>query len=364
MIYLTFSEYPSGVFKSQVIDRVVDLNKNSGKSIQIVSFISFKKFFYYKNQFNNYKKYVKNIYVIPMFPFISLWKVNLISLLIISIFLNFQKIQGRGPFATYLALILKRFKITKYVLYDGRGATYAETVEYKMHDNKDYISSVYEAEKESILKSDFCIAVSNALVGYWKSEFKYDGDFRIEPCKPNIFKFKNISEEKILNLRYKLGFDEKDIIIVFSGGNGLWQSYDLLYYFFKRQKNKNENLKLVLLCPKNKYVNLLLSQYPESVKNLFVKPNEVHEHLLYADYGFLIRHDTITNRVSSPVKFGEYIQSGLKVLISDKVGDYSKLVQEQNLGLVIKDVNKKIVINRVSYIEKKNQIKFFENYFK
>ena len=132
-------------------------------------------------------------------------------------------------------------------------------------------------------------------------------------------------------------FNHEDVVIVFAGGDGPWQSYDLIYQFFKTQKRNNVNLKLLLLCPRNRYVELLLSEYPDCVKNFFVKPDEVHRHYLYADYGYLVRHDSITNRVSSPVKFGEYLQAGLKILISNHIGDYSRLVQENKLGLVIKN---------------------------
>ena len=79
MIYLTFNEYPSGVFKSQVIDRINRLDKNA-EHIHIVSFISLRNFFKKRNQFKDYRKYVKNIYVIPMFPYQLFWKVNILTL--------------------------------------------------------------------------------------------------------------------------------------------------------------------------------------------------------------------------------------------------------------------------------------------
>ena len=76
-----------------------------------------------------------------------------------------------------------------------------------------------------------------------------------------------------------------------------------------------------------------------------------------------MRHDSITNRVSSPVKFGEYLQAGLKILISNHIGDYSRLVQENKLGLVIKKINQRVNFNRINFNERNSQIKYFKQHF-
>ena len=151
----------------------------------------------------------------------------------ISIFLDFEKIQGRGPLASGLAVILKKIKIAKYVIYDGRAASYEEAREYQMtNDNNMFCRSLYKAEKLSITKSDYCIAVSSALVDYWRSEFNFNGNFKVEPCRPTAVKYKNFSKDELYKLRSESLFNHEDVVIVFAGGNGPWQSYDLIYQFF------------------------------------------------------------------------------------------------------------------------------------
>lgn len=62
---------------------------------------------------------------------------------------------------------------------------------------------------------------------------------------------------------------------------------------------------------------------------------EVARLLLAADLGLLLRADSPVNRVSSPTKLAEYLRSGVPVLTTRFVGDFSDVVEEQQLGAVI-----------------------------
>jgi hypothetical protein len=42
------------------------------------------------------------------------------------------------------------------------------------------------------------------------------------------------------------------------------------------------------------------------------------------------------NEVASPVKFGEYLASGLPVVMSAGIGDYSELVRRKKVGVILK----------------------------
>jgi glycosyltransferase involved in cell wall biosynthesis len=63
--------------------------------------------------------------------------------------------------------------------------------------------------------------------------------------------------------------------------------------------------------------------------------DEVASYLMAGDVGFLIREDTSTNRVASPVKFAEYLRSGLPVLITSCVGDFGAFVADHGVGEAI-----------------------------
>ena len=73
---------------------------------------------------------------------------------------------------------------------------------------------------------------------------------------------------------------------------------------------------------------------PESVYTLAeVNHENVPLELSKADIAIMIRKDDPVNAVSSPTKFGEYLAAGLPVIMTDSIGDYSKLVEKNDLGL-------------------------------
>ena len=114
-------------------------------------------------------------------------------------------------------------------------------------------------------------------------------------------------------------------------------------------------MKLLLLAKKNNEITELLAKYPEAVSNYFVSPNEVAGYLIAADYGFLVRENSITNRVASPVKFAEYLACGLKILISKDLGDFTEFVERNNLGLVVSESNfEKCTLAQSNFDEKLN----------
>lgn len=63
--------------------------------------------------------------------------------------------------------------------------------------------------------------------------------------------------------------------------------------------------------------------------------DQVASYLMAGDVGLLLREDTLTNRVASPVKFAEYVRCGLPVVITRYVGDFADLTAEQGLGEVV-----------------------------
>jgi hypothetical protein len=69
MLYITFNDYPGGIFESQVVDVIQYLNKLSHQKIRLISFVSLRNFF-------SIRKKIKSLYpyLIPMFPGIHNWQ--------------------------------------------------------------------------------------------------------------------------------------------------------------------------------------------------------------------------------------------------------------------------------------------------
>jgi glycosyltransferase involved in cell wall biosynthesis len=56
--------------------------------------------------------------------------------------------------------------------------------------------------------------------------------------------------------------------------------------------------------------------------------------LVAADLGLLLRKESIVNRLASPMKFPEYLMSGVPVIATDNIGDISNQIRSFRLGLI------------------------------
>lgn len=329
IFYLTFNDLPSGIFSSQVIDVVKFFRSELKAEIKLVSFISLRNF--YKNR-KKIKGELSDAVVLPMFPGVHRWRLNAILLKIVCVLLRPEKIIARSVLATQLA-----FKSgVKNIVYDGRGAIAAEWKEYSVITNPQMLSEIEELEKRAVLNSQFRIAVSHQLVKHWQKEFNYsENNHIVIPCTLNtIFEQIEIIQEQISEARKKLCFTDNDIVFFYSGSLAGWQSFGLLYSFVKPILQSNIRHKLFFLAEADKHILQLQNEFPKQVFNKKISPDEVPKYLMAGDYGLLIRDETITNKVASPVKFAEYLACGLNVIISENLGDYSEFVLKNNCGNV------------------------------
>jgi glycosyltransferase involved in cell wall biosynthesis len=368
-IYLTYNDTPSGIFSSQVVDLVNFFNSEFDDSVKLVSYISTRGFF--KN-----KKLIKNelpdCIIIPMFPGVVNWRINVFSFRLICFLLKPNTIIGRSVIATQIAL--KQNKKAK-IIYDGRGAITEEWHEYEVVTDRVMLNEIDSLEKECVLNSDFRIAVSNQLVDLWKEKYAYS-EYKhvVIPCTLNsLFENTIITQEIISEKRNELGYAIDDVIFVYSGSLAGWQSIKLMIDFIKNilyESNTNKILFLSEVIPEIKFLQI---EFPNQVQCIKVNPFEVPQFLIACDYGILIREKSVTNKVASPVKFAEYLACGLPVIISDELGDYSEFVKLNNCGFTmnnlfinhLNDFISKKKIQKIAFenFSKKNYTKFYKKLF-
>lgn len=68
---------------------------------------------------------------------------------------------------------------------------------------------------------------------------------------------------------------------------------------------------------------------------LEARHDEVPLYLQEAHAGLLLRREDPVNQVASPTKFGEYLAAGLPVLLTEGIGDFSALVEDEGLGMIV-----------------------------
>ena len=329
LFYLTFNDLPGGIYSSQVID-VVKLYQSNGIDARLVALIPARNFFLNRNKI---KSFLPESMVFPLFPKLKFWKLNRIWLFFIS-FKYGNVIIARSIFA--YNLITDKIIARNKVVYDGRGAIFAEHNEYRVYEGTGIENNIEELERNAVINSNYRIAVSSKLVKYWNVKYNYSvGEEVIIPCTTSDIFNRVKNKERIIEIKNKFNIKENEVVMIYSGSISGWQSLDYLSNFLLKILSNSKLIKIVFLSEENQFITDLIDEFPNRIFQLAVAHKDVVDYLDAADVGLLLRNQSLTNYVSSPVKCAEYLSRGLKVLISANIGDYSAIIEDNKLGYVI-----------------------------
>ena len=363
--YLTYNEPYSGIFNSQVVDVVKHLRTEHQQEIRLISFVPIGfKMTYYKELSVKLRKAEPNCIIIPTVAQHYGWKFNWILLLVVLFFYKRGSVFSREIFATYLALKCRNLGIVKNVCHDGRGCNLGQMIEYDVYSDN-IKNDIAIVEPYVVHQANFRLAVSNNLISYWQKHFLYQSNNHVViPCTiSEKYVTNKLDEMAIINNRKQLGFSDNDIILVFSGSNFGWQSFDLIRRFCEIQLNFDERIKIIFLSKEDLVINELTKTYKDRIICKWVAFEEVLDFLRMCDYGILLRESNDTNNVASPTKFAEYLAAGLSVIISDNL-EFSKLVTDQNCGILVNnDALNALNCKRESFQEKERNIDIANHYF-
>ena len=327
----------STVFQSQVVDQLIAL-KAMGYEVGILCVYSNKGLFFdgvgkqlKHSNINIYcdqdKGFIKNF--IAMFMKLRLLRKNMVI----------SNCYVRGVWGALL-LIFTSPKSTIPYLYDVRGDLLDEGKAVGANSFKTSIYIILEkialkyAENVSTVSSKLKILI-NKRIGRHREMF-------VIPSCINYLDF-GVSEKYWSTKREELGFSKDDIVLIYSGGLSHYQKVPEMLELWRRLHSEGINIKFILLTntdPHSLPSEVLgLERFGPSLKIFNLPRGEVYSILHLADIAFLLRDDRTLNKAASPVKFAEYIASGLAVIGSPSIGDVSSHIRENNLGMLISPSN-------------------------
>jgi hypothetical protein len=264
----------------------------------------------------------------------------------------------RGELLAWQAYFpLKKNKISlKKVLVDIRGAGLEEIKEFgevnallKKFKLLNYYSGL------NCLKKYFNIsAVSPELKKYISLKITSEKiKLLVIPCLAG--ESFNYSDYQRQVIRKSLGLTEKDILLVFSsGGSAQWQNNQII------SQLTGKGWKILNL-------SRISIEHPDVI-NKFVPYNKMPDYLSSADIAIILRGKNIVNNVACPVKFCEFVCSGLPMIANRNVSFICDYIIETKNGAVIEnitDINNELITKLLKIsrkeISEKGQLRFSIN---
>lgn len=358
------TEPPKNVVSSQVIEYLhmledEEMTFNVNFLIKIGDYIKLRK------NLKEFKRSMReklngSVSIYPAFRSKSRLGINIaVAILFIKLLFHYNKkivVHGRGTFSAIIAAKLKSIRRNVSFIYDVRADSSAEFkfnaekqgLPEKMIDdfvNDQNIIQRYLTARAAHL---FCVSsiLKKRLIELTKAA---ESKITILPCLADNRKF-YFDRERRLSLRKDLGLENK-FVFIYTGGTGAWHYTDEVYRIIGNLLLKYEKSFFVILTPDtDAAADLAKTILPDGryiIKN--AKQDEVSDYMLASDMGILLRERHPLNEVASPTKFAEYIMSGLPVLISEGIGDYSPFVADHKLGIILKnDESDEEIINMVA----------------
>ena len=165
----------------------------------------------------------------------------------------------------------------------------------------------------------------------------YRGTMSVLPCCVMQERLNVMSVDERMNRRQELGIPLDVKVIVYSGGLSSYQCIDEILDLMKRMHEVDGRLFFLILT---KAQDVLLKKIgsiglsAESVRTKACSPVEVSCYLQTADVAVILRKDNLLNRTASPVKIGEYLASGLGIIVSSCIGDVAEMFEKEDFALL------------------------------
>lgn len=232
--------------------------------------------------------------------------------------------------------------LSKKFIFDTRGIDSEEYVDAGTWKRGGFIHRTVASLENMITRSsDHVIVLTERFLDVLKIKYDDSVKFSVIPCAVDIAKF-TPSKGKGSALFAIPGLRDK-FVIVYVGSLGTWYMFDEMLEFFKTASGVIDNAHLLILTQTDRLYARRVIEKKGLVEDAFTLDSTTYNmmpgYLSSCHAGIFFIKQVFSKISSSPVKFAEYLASGLPVIISAGIGDTERIVRDNRVGVVVRDFN-------------------------
>jgi glycosyltransferase involved in cell wall biosynthesis len=251
-------------------------------------------------------------------------------------------VHSRSSIAGAMALAISRICRIRF-LYDADSRLSEEYAD-NAHWRRDSIQFRLLAwfERACRRRADTVVVLAHTLKDDFAKSLEVTAPIEVIPCCVDLLRFARSEDARAAvraARRRELGLNRQQRLLVYVGKAGPRYLVRETFEFFKAVRGTIAEARLLVLSTDDPETfhnaacgaGLDRSQY-------WVKSSTsagVVEWLAAADAGIALIRPAGCERGSSPIKIGEYLAAGLPTVITAGIGDYSELVSNERVGVVI-----------------------------
>jgi glycosyltransferase involved in cell wall biosynthesis len=174
------------------------------------------------------------------------------------------------------------------------------------------------------------------------------------PCCVDFKRFSNQENFDRDQIREELGLKGRKVYIYVGALGGWYQTREMADFLSIAKDKDSSTFTIVLTQTRPEDFRELLRErgYPESdyiIKT--VSPAEVPRFMKAADVAFSFIRPCFSKLSSSPTKIAEYLAGGLPVISTSGIGDLDSQLQEDRVGVLIKEHSKDSYLQAIEKID-------------
>ena len=260
----------------------------------------------------------------------------------IILFKRIDYIHAQTAVGGAIALPVARFFKKKFV-YDINGLLAEEYADAGIWKRSSIIFKVVNNfEKMLIFFADGIIPLSEKIAkkivnGNYIAYKKPEWNFQVIPSHVDMNRF-ILNASKDVDIVQKCGLEGR-FVLIYAGSVGTWYMLEEMLDFFKVMSGIISNSIFLILSHVDKK-NILRAVRKKNMdsENIVISeclPEEMPRYLSTADAAIFFIKPVFSKEACSPIKFGEYLASGLPLVINKNVGDTEEIVKDNNVGVVV-----------------------------
>ncbi len=277
---------------------------------------------------------------------------------------NFDIVHCRSYIAALAGLELKLKHNVRFV-FDMRGFWADERIDGNIWNLKNPIYKIvynYFKKKEKLFfqHADAVVSLTRSGKDVIENIFGEQTAQKITviPCcvDTELFSRESISQDRISELKRKLGLTDNSFVLSYLGSVGTWYLLDEMLLFFKKLKTRFPDARFLFISGDNpsdiKTKAAEAGIDPLDIIVERVAREAVPSYLLISDASVFFIKPVFSKKASSPTKQAEIMSMGIPVICNSGVGDTEKIFSDNGAGLVLKDFSETEMERGVKELDK------------
>jgi glycosyltransferase involved in cell wall biosynthesis len=174
------------------------------------------------------------------------------------------------------------------------------------------------------------------------------------PCCVDFGRFEKVEQTSKESLRAELNLTHRRVIVYLGSFGGWYMTDEMTEFLAAAHRQDQATFSMILTqSPRQMVVDrwASLGIEPRDILVTQVTPDEVPRYLKAADIAISFIKPCYSKQSSSPTKIAEYLASGLPVVCNTGVGDLDKLIEEKQVGTLLREFSPPAYLKALEEIE-------------